>query len=413
MARRYKPIVGLDVGTKKICIIIAEPNMEGELEVIGMGHCESKGMRKGVVVNLDQTVSAIRCAVEEAELMAGVPVDRVCVGIAGAHLKSFNSRGVIAVSGKDREITQEHIHRAIANAKAVSIIPPDREILHVIPTEFAVDEQDGIKNPEGMTASRLEVDVHIVTGSVTATQNIVSCANRAGIEVSEIILEQLASSESVLTEDEKELGVAIIDIGGGTSDIAIFEKGSLWYTEVLPLGGEHFTNDIAVGLRTPMPEAEKIKKKWGCALASLVEETEPVEVPIVGPRKPKIISRQLLCEIIQPRAEELFQIVHENICKAGYEKALNSGVVLTGGGSLLEGNIEIAEQIFDLPIRMGYPQGIGGLKDVVNSPIFSTCVGLVQYGYRSKTARLRGRSLSDSWVTRIGSGFRSWIAEHF
>ena len=305
-------------------------------------------------MNLEAAVDSIKKAIEEAELMAGVEIDSVHLALSGPHIKGFNSRGVIAVAGKNREITREDVRRAIDAAKAVSL-PTGREILHVLPQDFVVDEQDGIGAPVGMTGARLEVNVHIVTGSQSSTQNIVACVNRAGVTVAETVVEQLAASESVLTEDEKELGVALVDIGGGTTDIAIYERGSLWHTAVIGVGGDHFTNDIAVGLRTPVPDAEKIKRKCGCALSGMVDEDETMEVASVGGRKPRVMARRILSEILQPRAEEIFHLVWDEIRRAGYEKSLNSGIVLTGGGAILDGMPEIAEQIFDLPIRRGCP----------------------------------------------------------
>jgi cell division protein FtsA len=290
---------------------------------------------------------------------------------------------VIAVAGKNREITRDDVRRAIDAAKAVAL-PTGREILHVLPQDFVVDEQDGIGAPVGMTGARLEVNVHIVTGAVTSTQNLIACVNRAGVNVADTVIEQLAASESVLTQDEKELGVALVDIGGGTADIAIFERGSLWHTGVVAVGGDHFTSDIAVGLRTPMPDAEKVKRKNGCALSSMVDEDETIEVASVGGRKPRLMARRILSEILQPRAEEIFHLVWDEIRRAGYEKALNSGIVLTGGGSILEGMPEIAEQIFDLPIRRGAPMEVGGLSDHVSSPAFATPVGLVLYAHRNR-----------------------------
>ena len=298
---------------------------------------------------------------------------------------------MIAVAGKNREITREDVRRAIDAAKAVSL-PTGREILHVLPQDFVVDEQDGIGAPVGMTGARLEVNVHIVTGSQSSTQNIVACVNRAGVDVAETVVEQLAASESVLTDDEKELGVALVDIGGGTTDIAIYERGSLWHTAVIGVGGDHFTNDIAVGLRTPVPDAEKIKRKCGCALSGMVDEDETMEVASVGGRKPRVMARRILSEILQPRAEEIFHLVWDEIRRAGYEKSLNSGIVLTGGGAILDGMPEIAEQIFDLPIRRGCPAGVGGLADHVNSPTFATGVGLVLYGYRNVDGRCGARA---------------------
>jgi cell division protein FtsA len=375
-------IVGFDIGTKKITAIIGEIAEDKKIEIIGIGTAESRGLRKGVVVNLDATVSAIKKAQEEAELMAGVEIDAAFIGLSGAHIKSFNSRGVIAVSGKNREISREDIKRVIDQSKAVSI-PPDREIIHIIPQEFVVDDQDGIKDPLGMSGIKLEVNVHIVTGANTSVQNLRTCLTRAGIEIQAVILNQIATSASVLTHDEMELGVGLIDIGGGTTEIAIFERGSLWYTSVIPIGGDNFTNDIAVGLRTPIPEAEKIKKKFGCVTSPLTDEQETIDVPSVSRgKKPRVLSRQLLADIIQPRAEEIFRLVDNDIKRMGYEKSLNSGIVLTGGTALLEGLEEVAENVFDLPVRRGEPSGIGGLVDRVSTPDYATSVGLILHGYK-------------------------------
>ncbi|MDH4217456.1 MAG: cell division protein FtsA [Candidatus Aminicenantes bacterium] len=400
-------IVGLDIGTKKVAAVIGEVTEEKKIEIIGIGTAESRGLRKGVVVNLDATVDAIKKAQEEAELMAGVEIDAAFIGISGAHIKSFNSRGVIAVSGKNREIGREDIKRVIDQSKAVSI-PPDREIIHIIPQEFVVDEQDGIKDPLGMSGIKLEVNVHIVTGAITSVQNLRTCVARAGIEIEQVVLNQIATSSSVLTHDEKELGVGLIDIGGGTTEVAIFERGSLWYTSVIPIGGDNFTNDIAVGLRTPIPDAEKIKKKFGCVSHPLVEEQETIEVPTVGRgKKPRVLSRQLLADIIHPRAEEIFRLVDNDIKRMGYEKSLNSGVVLTGGTALLDGLEEVAEEIFDLPVRRGDPSGIGGLVDRVSTPDYATTVGLIQYGYRL----YKEKGLPRDRKKGFWSKFKDWLKE--
>jgi cell division protein FtsA len=374
-------VVGLDIGTKKVAAIIGEITEDRKVEVIGIGTAESKGLRKGVVVNLEATTSAIKKAQEEAELMAGVEIDSAFVGISGAHIKSFNSRGVIAVSGKNREITREDIRRVIDQSKAVSI-PPDRDIIHVIPQEFVVDEQDGIKAPLGMSGIKLEVNVHIITSAITSVQNLRTCVERAEIEIEQVVLNQIAAASAVLTHDEKELGAGLIDIGAGTTEVAIFERGSLWYTSIIPIGGDNFTNDIAVGLRTPIPEAEKIKKKFGCVAVPTVDEQETIEVPSVGKgRKPRVLSRQILSDIIQPRAEEIFRLVDGDIKRMGYEKSLNSGIVITGGTALLEGLEEVAEEIFDLPVRRGDPAGVSGLIDRVSTPDYATAVGLILYGF--------------------------------
>ena len=383
MGRKDRYLVGLDVGTSKVCAIVGELVEDNGVDIVGIGVAESRGIRRGVIVNLEAAVESIKKAVEEAELMAGVEIDAVHLSMAGPHIKGFNSRGVIAVAGKSREITRDDVRRAIEAAKAVSL-PAGREILHVLPQDFVVDEQDGIGAPVGMTGARLEVNVHIVTSSATATQNIVSCVNRAGVGVIDTVIEQIAAAEAVLTPDEKELGVALVDIGGGTTDIAIFERGSLWHTAVIGVGGDHFTSDIAVGLRMPIPDAEKLKRKCGCALSAMVEEDETMDVASVGGRRPRVMARRILSEILQPRAEEIFHLVWDEIRRAGYEKSLNSGIVLTGGGAILEGMPEIAEQIFDLPIRRGAPAGVGGLADHVGSPSFATPVGLVLYGQRNQ-----------------------------
>ena len=400
-------IVGFDIGTKKTAAIIGEVTEEKKIEIIGIGTAESKGLRKGVVVNLEATVEAIKRAQEEAELMAGVEIDSAFIGISGAHIKSFNSRGVIAVSGKNKEISSEDIKRVIDQSKAVSI-PPDREIIHIIPQEFVVDEQDGIKDPLGMSGIKLEVNVHIVTGAITSVQNLRTCVARAGIEIKQIVLNQIATTTSSLTHDEMELGVGLIDIGGGTTEIAIFERGSLWYTSIIPIGGDNFTNDIAVGLRTPIPEAEKIKKKFGCASSPLEEEQETIEVPSVGRgKKPRILSRQILADIIQPRAEEIFRLVDNDIKRMGYEKSLNSGVVLTGGTALLEGLEEIAEEIFDLPVRRGDLSGVGGLVDRVSTPDYAAAVGLILYGYK----QWKEKSISKDRKKGFWGKFKDWLKE--
>jgi cell division protein FtsA len=381
--RRERYLVGLDVGTSTVCAVVGDCIDDGTLDVVGIGVAESRGIKRGVVVNLEAAVDSIKKAIEEAELMAGVEIDSVHLALSGPHVKGFNSRGVVAVAGKNREISPDDVRRAIEAAKAVAL-PGGREILHVLPQDFVVDDQDGIGAPIGMTGARLEVNVHVVTGAVSTLQNIVACVNRAGVEVNDTVIEQLAASEAVLAPDEKELGVALVDIGGGTADVAIFERGSLWHTAVVAVGGEHFTSDIAVGLRTPMPDAEKLKRKSGCALSSMVDEDDTIEVASVGGRKPRLMARRILSEILQPRAEEIFHLVWDEIRRAGYEKSLNSGIVLTGGGSILEGMPEIAEQIFDLPVRRGCPTGVGGLADHVNTPVFATPVGLLLYAHRNR-----------------------------
>ncbi len=378
--------VGIDIGTTKICAIVGE-DVDGEMEIIGIGTTPSKGLRKGVVINIESTVQSIRKAISEAELMAGLEIKSVYAGIAGGHIKGFNSHGIIAV--KNREVTEGDIKRVIDAARAIAI-PMDREVIHILPQEFIVDDQDGIQEPMGMNGVRLEAKVHIVTGAVTSAQNIIRCVNRTGIDVETIVLEQLASAEAVLSEDEKELGVVIVDIGGGTTDVAIFSEGSIKHTAVFSLGGDHLTNDIAVGLRTPIIEAEKIKKMYGCALASLVDKDETIDVPSVGGRKPRSVSRRVLAEIIEPRVEEMLSLVHREVLRSGYSDVLASGVVLTGGSSLLGGIADIGEQVFNMQVRIGYPTGIGGLVDVVNNPMYATGVGLVLYGGKNdESARFK------------------------
>jgi cell division protein FtsA len=412
VARKERYLVGLDVGTSKVTAVVGEALDAGGLDVVGIGVAESAGIRRGAVVNVDAAVDAIKKAIEEAELMAGVEIDSVHLALSGPQIKGFNSRGVIAVAGKNREITREDVRRAIDAAKAVSL-PTGREILHVLPQDFVVDEQDGIGAPVGMLGARLEVNVHIITGNQSSTQNMVGCVNRAGVEVVETIVEQLAAAEAVLTQDEKELGVALVDVGGGTTDVAIYERGSLWHTAAIPIGGDHFTNDIAVGLRTPVPDAEKIKRKCGCALSAMVDEDETMEVASVGGRKPRIMARRILSEILQPRAEEIFHMVWDEIRRAGYEKSLNSGIVLTGGGAILDGMPEIAEQIFDLPIRRGCPANVGGLADHVNSPTFATGVGLALYGHRNALTESARAPIGAGALVRVAGRLRGLFKEFF
>ncbi len=401
-------IVGLDIGTTKICAIVGNLTNEG-LDIVGIGTSPHRGLRKGVVINIESTVESIQKALQEAELMAGCEIKSVFAGIAGGHIRGFNSQGVIAV--KSREVTQEDINRVIDAAKALAI-PMDREVIHVLPQEFIIDDQDGIKEPLGMSGVRLEAKVHIVTGAVASAQNIIKSCNRAGVNVADIVLEQLASSQAVLSADEKELGVAMIDIGGGTTDIAIYLDGAIKHTSVLSLGGNHLTNDIAVGLRTPMAEAEKIKIRYGCCLTSMVGKNENIEVPSVGGREPRILSRQLLAEILEPRVEEIFTLVNREIIRSGYQEFLASGVVITGGSAILPGMPEMAEQIFNLPVRRGVPQDIGGLTDVVNSPIYATGVGLVKYGSRNLKARkfmVGQENVFDKVMRRM----KEWLGEFF
>lgn len=409
MAKGRDIVVGLDIGTTKICTIIGEFNENNQIDIIGVGTHPSKGLRKGVVVNIDNTVEAVKKATQEAEHMAGLKVESVFAGIAGGHIKGINSRGVIAVSGKNKEISQADINRVIEAAKAIAL-PLDREVLHILPQEFSIDDQDGIKNPMGMSGTRLEAEVHIVTGAVTSAQNIVKCVQRAGLGVNDIVLEQLASSEATLMADEKELGVVLIDIGGGTTDLAVFAKGSIWHTQVIALGGDNITSDISVGLRTPIQEAEEIKRKYGCTLSSLIEEGETIEVPSVGGRPPRVLSRHMLCEIIQPRVEEIFTIVDRELKKAGYED-LPGGAVITGGAAIMEGIPELAEQIFDMPVRRGLPLRIGGLVDIVNNPMYATGVGLVLYGTRNRTHKRFARPDENGALDKVMGRMKEWFRE--
>jgi cell division protein FtsA len=405
-------VVGLDIGTTKVCAIVAEVTPDGTVDIIGVGQSPSRGLRKGVVVNIDATVDSVRRAVEDAELMAGVEIRAAFVGIAGGHIKGINSRGVIAIAGKNHEVTAQDVERVIDAAKAVAL-PVDREVIHILPQEFIIDDQTGIKEPLGMSGTRLEAEVHIVTGAVASAQNIVKCANKAGLEVQDIVLQQLASSEATLTPEEKELGCILVDIGGGTTDVAVFFEGSIYHTAVLAVGGDMLTNDIAIGLRTPRPEAESIKRKYGCALASAVRADEKIEVPSVGGRRPRILSRQNLCEIIQPRLDELLALVEREVRRAGYVGRINGGAVVTGGSSIMDGIPELAEQIFDMPVRRGIPRGVGGLTDVISNPMYATGVGLTIYGAahrgRRKFRQVTDRNIFDKVIARM----KEWFGEIF
>jgi cell division protein FtsA len=409
MAKRDNIIVGLDIGTTKICAIVGEKTKDG-VEIIGIGTHPSRGLRKGVVVNIESTVASIKQAVEEAELMAGCEINRVYCGIAGGHIRAFNSHGVIAV--KNREITQADVDRVIEAAQAV-VIPPDREVIHVIPQEYIVDDQEGIQEPLGMIGIRLEVKVHIVTAAVTSAQNIVKCANKAGLDVADIALQQIASSEAVLNPDEREIGVVLIDIGGGTTDIALYHAGTIKYTTVISLGGNQVTGDISVGLRAPTGEAEKIKKEKGCAMAAMVSRDENIEVLSVGASKARSVSRYTLCEIIEPRLEEIFELVKREIMKSGYESFISSGVVVTGGTAAMEGLPELAEQVFNLPVRRGLPINITGLVDVVKGPMYSTGVGLVQYGAKHLNGTQFQRGSENTIFNKLTNRMKDWMKEFF
>ncbi len=399
------------MGTTKICCVIAERVRAGGLDVVGVGAAPSRGLRKGVVVNIEATVEAIKQAVGEAEQMAGVEVSGVYAGVAGGHLRGINSRGVVAVSGREREVSSTDVERAIDAARAINL-PQDREIVHVLPQTFVVDEQDGIREPVGMTGVRLEVEVHVVTGAITSVQNVVRSVNRAGLTVHDIVLEPLASAEAVLYPEERELGVVLIDIGGGTTDLAFFRDGAIWHTAILPLGGDHVTNDIAVGLRTPVAEAEDLKRRYGCALTALVSPEETVEVPSIGGRKPRQLSRQILAEIVQPRMEEILTLVARELTRAGFQDAATAGIVVTGGTAIMEGVPELAEAVFDLPVRRGVPETVGGLGDVVKSPIYATGVGLALYGARAEES-LPVIARDRNAVVRLVRRLAGWFGEIF
>jgi cell division protein FtsA len=409
MAKTGDILVGLDIGTTKICAIVGEVTDEG-IDIIGIGTHPSKGLRKGVVVNIDATVASIKRAIEEAEHMAGCEITTVYTGIAGGHVKAFPSHGVVAI--KDREVKQSDVDRVIDQAKAVAI-PLDREVIHVLPQEFLVDDQDGVKEPVGMSGVRLEAKALIVTGAVSSAQNIVKCAQRTGLNVADIVLQPLASSLATLSEDEKELGVCLVDVGGGTTDIAIFANGAIRHTAVLALGGNHLTNDVAVGLRTPTHEAERIKKAYGCAMASMVDRGETIEVPSVGGGQPRVLSRQILAEIIEPRVEEIFMLVQHEIQRCGLEEAIASGVVITGGSTLLSGMTEMAEEVLGVPVRRGMPKGIGGLVDVVRSPVFATAVGLVIYGAQQRAGSPYFKIREENVYRKVKNRMKDWLGEIF
>ena len=376
-ANKNRIIVGLDIGTSKVVAIVGEINPEGRLEIIGLGSHGSKGLKKGVVVNIESTVQSIQRAIEEAELMAGCQIQSVYAGIAGSHIRSMGSHGIVAI--RDREVFQPDIDRVIDAAQAVAI-PADQKILHILPQEFIIDTQEGVKEPLGMSGVRLEAKVHLVTCAVNAAQNIEKCIKQCGLGVDDIILEQLASSYSVLTEDEKDLGVCMVDIGGGTSDIAIYTEGAIKHTAVIPIAGDQVTNDIAMALRTPTQNAEEIKIKYACALGSLAGENETIKVPSVGEREDRSLSRQALAEVVEPRYEELFTLIQSELRRSGFEDLIPAGIVLTGGASKMEGVVELAEEIFHMPVSIGKPKNVSGLADIVRNPIYATAVGLLQYG---------------------------------
>jgi cell division protein FtsA len=408
MQRQEEIIVGLDIGTTKICSVVGEKSGP-DINIIGIGTHPSIGLRKGVVVNIESTVESIKKAVEEAELMAGCEISSVYAGIAGGHITGFNSRGIIAVKGS--EITETDVNRVIDAARAVAI-PMDREVIHVLPQEFIVDDETGIQNPVGMAGVRLEAKIHIVTGAVASAHNIVKCANRSGLDVCDIVLESLASGEAVLTDEEKQMGTALLDLGGGTTDLAIFSGKNIKHTFVLALGGNNLTNDIAIGLRAPQAEAEKLKKKYGCCLTRNISSDETIEVPGVGGRETRKLPRQILGEILEPRMEEIFELIYRELYRAGMENMIPSGIVLTGGTALLEGVADVAESIFNLPTRLGKPQGIKGLVDVVNNPMYATGVGLVCYGARNQDAkkfRIRDKNIFNRVMTQMKRWFHDVV----
>lgn len=399
-------IVGLDIGTSKVVAIVGEISPEGDLSVVGLGSHKSMGLKKGVVVNIDSTVQSIQRAVEEAELMAGCQIHSVYAGIAGSHIRSLNSHGIVAI--KDREVYTQDIDRVIDAARAVAI-PADQKILHVLPQEYVIDDQEGVKQPLGMSGVRLEAKVHLVTCALNASHNVEKCIKRCGLEVEDIILEQLASSYAVLTDDEKELGVCMVDIGGGTTDIAVFYDGAIRHTGVIPIAGDQVTNDIAMALRTPTQYAEDIKIKYACALAKLTGAEETIKVPSVGDRPPRELSRQALAEVVEPRYEELFTLIQSELRRSGFEDMIPAGIVLTGGTSKMEGVVELAEEIFHMPVRLGTPQNVRGLKDIVNNPIYSTGVGLLIYGMKQQGVGKGFQNQNDGVWTRL----KGWVQKNF
>jgi cell division protein FtsA len=404
-----KLLVGLDIGTSKVVTIVGEISPENVLEVIGIGSNPSRGLKRGVVVNIESTVQSIQRAIEEAELMAGCEIHTVYSGIAGSHVRSLNSHGIVAI--RDKEVSASDVDRVIDAARAVAI-PADQKVLHVLPQEFLIDSQEGIREPIGMSGVRLEAKVHLVTGAVSAAQNIVKCIQRCGLDVEDVVLEQLASSHAVLTEDEKELGICLVDMGGGTTDIAVFCGGAIQHTAVIPIAGDQVTNDIAVSLRTPTQYAEEIKIKYACALSQLANVDETIEVPSVGDRPPRRLARQTLAEVVEPRYEELFSLVRDELRRSGFEELIAAGIVLTGGCAKMEGAIELAEEIFHVPVRLGIPQYVGGLSDVVRNPIHATGVGLLLYGKETVQARA-DRSVASVGMPGVFQRMKNWFQGNF
>ena len=399
-------IVGLDIGTSKVAAIVGELNPEGDVEVIGIGSHQSRGLKKGVVVNIESTVQSIQRAVEEAELMAGCHIDSVYAGIAGSHIRSLNSHGIVAI--RDREVYAQDVERVIDAAQAVAI-PADQKVLHILPQEYVIDAQEGVKEPLGMSGVRLEAKVHLVTCAVNAAQNIEKCIERCGLQVNDVILEQLASSYAVLTEDERDLGVCLVDIGGGTTDIAIFTEGAIRHTAVIPIAGDQVTNDIAMALRTPTQNAEEIKTKYACALTQLAQADETIRVSGVGDKPARELSRQALAEVVEPRYDELFTLVQAELRRSGFEDLVAAGIVLTGGASKIEGAIELAEEIFHMPVSLGSPRNVAGLKDIVRNPVYATGVGLLAYGKeREEQLGTRGRGRGTGLLARL----KKWVGDN-
>ena len=402
-------VVGLDIGTSKICAIVGHVSSDGEVDVVGIGSHPSRGLKKGVVVNIESTVQSIQRAVEEAELMAGCQIHSVFAGIAGSHIRSLNSHGIVAI--RDGEVTAGDVERVIDAARAVAI-PADQKILHILPQEYIIDSQDSIREPVGMSGVRLEAKVHMVTGAVSSAQNIIKCVRRCGLEVDDVILEQLASSEAVLMSDEKDLGVCLVDIGGGTTDIAVFTQGAIRHTAVIPIAGDQVTNDIAVALRTPTQHAEEIKIKYACALAQLASPDETIEVPSVGERPPRRLARQTLAEVVEPRYDELISLVQAELRRSGFEDVIPAGMVLTGGSSKMEGLTELAEEILHMPVRLGVPNSVTGLVEVVRNPVYATGVGLLQFGHTHHADRVP-ESLSSGGFKGVWDRMKGWFQGNF
>ena len=408
MGKKNSIVVGLDIGTSKVCAVIGEMTENG-VEIIGVGFHPSQGLRKGVVINIEGTVNSVKKAIEEAGLMAGCEIHSVFTSISGGHIKAFNSHGIVAV--KNKEVTQRDLERVIDAARAVAI-PMDRDVIHVLPQDYIIDDQDGIREPLGMSGVRLEAKVHIVTGAATSAQNIVKCCNRTGLNVAEMVLAPLAAAEAVLTDEERELGVVLIDVGGGTTDIAIYHDGAVKHTAVVGIGGNHVTNDIAAGLRTPFNDAERIKRRHGCARASMVNDDERVDVPSVAGKGPSSVSRQILCEIIEPRLDEIFELVRKEVAKSGFEGALTSGIVITGGSMLLPGAVEMAERSFGLPVRLGLPARVRGLIDIIGNPTYATGVGLVLHGMKRQERGVY-RAREDKILSKVKHRMSDWLSEFF